>query len=115
MTALIETPTSPQRQADLLRDLAGVLDRHPLGRHVRLVFAHEVPFLADDEILVQQVNPEARILELHPVKKSDVSPDDHLFAPLDPADTAWAEYALAPQATKYFLVGKDHLMHPDAA
>ncbi|MEU3602669.1 hypothetical protein ABZ714_28735 [Streptomyces sp. NPDC006798] len=110
----LTVPTLAEQQAALLRDLSGVLERHTAATAVRLVFVCDELPLADDEILVQRLNTNDRILELRPVKTSELVPGDVLYNPQDPADSAWIDYAASPVDQEYFHFDRGHLIVPKA-
>ncbi|MFJ3713446.1 hypothetical protein [Streptomyces sp. NPDC090053] len=92
------------QEADLLGRLKELLDTHPAGGAFRLLLAPTGVAVADDEVLVQQIDTARGVVELHPRKLSDVSVDDVLHAAqvTDPADEAYGRYAAMPVANNCF-------------
>ncbi|MEE4543498.1 hypothetical protein V2S66_16145 [Streptomyces sp. V4-01] len=99
MTILAED-TLVAQEADLLGRLKAILDGHPAGAAFRLLLAPADLPVADDEVLVQEIDTDRGVVELHPRKLSDVNLDDVLHAAqvIDPADQALALHAGSPRA-----------------
>ncbi|MFI1012641.1 hypothetical protein [Streptomyces sp. NPDC020965] len=99
----VSAPTLAAQQTALLTDLNAVLDRHPLAAAVTLLFTPETIALAPGEVLVQRVDTERGVIELHPRNVVDLAPGDVLHATqtMDPADDSFLDYAAAPTAGKY--------------
>ncbi|MFI0942814.1 hypothetical protein [Streptomyces sp. NPDC021020] len=92
--------TLVNQDADLLRRLQQVLSGHPAGGAFRLMLAPTAVEIADDEALIQTVNPTTGTIELHPRKLADVTLADVLHATqvIDPADEEFRSYAASPMA-----------------
>ncbi|MEU6460310.1 hypothetical protein [Streptomyces sp. NPDC046976] len=101
----VAVPTPVEQQISLFRDLREVLDRHPLGGAVRLIYAPQELPLADGEILVQEVDVERRVMHLRPVHLPDVGSGDvlHETQVLDPADRALSDYAQTASAKGCYM------------
>ncbi|MFE7122209.1 hypothetical protein ACFU99_42955 [Streptomyces sp. NPDC057654] len=95
----MSTPLLAEQEADLVHQLIQVQEQHPLGASFRLVIGAPAPQTVADEVLVQTVNAEG-VIELRPRKITDLAPDDllHTTQVLDPADTDFTDYGLAPRA-----------------
>ncbi|MGW6454311.1 hypothetical protein ACWF94_00005 [Streptomyces sp. NPDC055078] len=95
-------PTLTGQQTSLLSELNAVLARHPLGEGFAIMYAPADIHLTDGEVLVQVVNPQTRITELHPRKLTDLAADDilHTTQVIDPTDQAFLGYATHPQASE---------------
>ncbi|QEU93370.1 hypothetical protein [Streptomyces kanamyceticus] len=80
---------------ELTQKLQAVLREHPLGGGFRLLVAPRQLELADDEVLVQAVDPAQRTVELRPCKIAEMDADAVLHATqvLDPCDQALWAYA----------------------
>ena len=110
-TAVVDnvTETLANSHIDLLHRLQAILESHPAGSAVRLLFIPEQLELEADEVLVQHVNPEQRTIELVPQKIDDLSPMDVILDTqvANPGDGAFNTYATSPQAasclTRYNL------------
>ncbi|MFJ4688283.1 hypothetical protein [Streptomyces sp. NPDC088789] len=82
-------------------ELAAVLGRHPIAASWRLVCAVDELAPTAGESLVQTAG--TRTLTVRPVPNADLRPGDILHATrtLDPADTAWTDYATTPRNDHY--------------
>lgn len=87
MTVAVD-PTLVGQQIDLLGKLNEVLRQHSAAASFRLVFAPTEMALAEDEVLVQVANADRGVVELHPRKVADLTPDDiiHTTQAIDIAD-----------------------------
>ncbi|MGW4890237.1 hypothetical protein [Streptomyces murinus] len=105
----VAVPTPVEQQISLFRDLREVLDRHPFGGAVRLMYAPQELPLADDEVLVQEIDADHRVMHLRPVRLSDVGSGVvlHETQVLDPADRALSDYAQTTSAKGCYM-GEDH-------
>ncbi|MFD9869096.1 hypothetical protein ACFXI8_26610 [Streptomyces niveus] len=102
MTTLhVEDNTHVGRQADLLDRLTQLLNSHPAGGAFKLLLAPATLEIADDEVLVQQIDTDRRVVELRPRKLSDVTLTDVLHATqlTDPADEAYRGYTATPRSS----------------
>lgn len=100
MTILAED-TLVGQEADLLGRLKAVLDDHPAGGAFQLLLAPAGVQVADDEVLVQEIDSDRGVVELRRRKLSDVSLGDVLHATqvIDPADQAFGLYAGSPRSS----------------
>ncbi|MFD9190389.1 hypothetical protein ACFWCA_19425 [Streptomyces phaeochromogenes] len=90
-------PTVVDQHTDLISQLAEVLQKHPLGEAFTLLYTPDQLPLAQDEILVQRVDPERRVVELRPTALSDIALGDvlHTTQTVNPQDDALTGYAQA--------------------
>lgn len=89
--------TMVDQQSDLIGQLAALLQQHPLGESFKLLYTpHGLP-LAEDEVLVQKVDAERHVMELHPTALSDILLGDvmHDTQIVNPQDRALTGYAQA--------------------
>ncbi len=102
MVTLIDDKTSSHASdhVDLLTQLQGILQAHPAGSAVRLMFVPEELELGEDEVLVQHINTEQRTIELVPQKISELSLMDvvHDTQLMNPSDGSFNTYATSPKA-----------------
>lgn len=86
--------------ADLLAALKAVMATHPHGSAFHLLYAPDGLPLAEDEVLVQTVNPEKRTITLRPRRLADVRLSNVLHAAqtLSPADSQLIGHATTPVA-----------------
>ncbi|RPE39707.1 hypothetical protein EDD90_2724 [Streptomyces sp. Ag109_O5-1] len=104
------TPTLVKQQTDLVRQINQVLDQHPLRHAFRLVYAPQGLDLAADEVLVQDVDVERRIVELRPKRLSELDGGDvvHESQVVDPGDTALHTHALEARGRSCLMtIGPD--------
>ncbi|WP_124258648.1 hypothetical protein [Rhodococcus ruber] len=96
------TETLASSQNDLLHRLADILANHPEGSSFRLMYVPQALRTAEDEVLVQVVNGESGVIELHPRKLDALRLDEvvHATQVLDPSDHELNEYASSPVAAK---------------
>ncbi|WP_280483559.1 hypothetical protein [Nocardia farcinica] len=94
--------TLVESQNDLVRQLADLLATHPAGQHFRLMFAPGDLALEPDEVLVQNIDPARRVIELTPQRIQDLTIDSvvHDTQIVDPADEDFNRYAANPVAAK---------------
>jgi hypothetical protein len=94
------------QEADLLGRLKAMLNDHPAGSAFQLLLAPVGMTVADDEILVQEIDTDRGVVELHPRRLSDVALGDVLYATqvISPTDEDFTRYAETPQATDYFPI-----------
>ncbi|MFD5385546.1 hypothetical protein [Streptomyces sp. NPDC056669] len=87
MTVLATEPQVEQH-ANLMQQLHDVLKQHEIGGAFRLMFVPSVMQISDDEVLVQAVNAERRVVEIRPRKLTELTPGDVLHATqvIDPSD-----------------------------
>ncbi|WP_413809678.1 hypothetical protein [Streptomyces sp. OE57] len=87
MTVLASEPLLEQ-QANLMRHLAEVLKQHEIGGSFRLMFVPSELEISDDEVLVQAVNQEKRVVEIRPRALTELSTGDvlHAMQVIDPTD-----------------------------
>ncbi|WP_371790409.1 hypothetical protein OG285_06010 [Streptomyces sp. NBC_01471] len=99
------------QEADLLGRLKAMLDGHPAGAAFQLLLAPSGVPVADDEVLVQEVDTARGVVELRPRKLSDVSLDDvlHTTQVTDPTDEAYGRYAAMPVASDCVRVRTSHV------
>ncbi|WP_371790410.1 hypothetical protein OG285_06015 [Streptomyces sp. NBC_01471] len=100
MTILADE-TLVAQDADLLGRLKELLAGHPAGGAFQLLLAPNGVSVADDEVLVQEIDTARRVVELRPRKLSDVSLDDvlHTTQVTDPTDEAYGRYVAMPMAS----------------
>ncbi|MBO3681711.1 hypothetical protein [Streptomyces sp. NEAU-YJ-81] len=100
MTVLASEPVVEQ-QANLMRQLAEVLKQHEIGGCFRLMFVPSGLKISDDEVLVQDVNAEQRVIEIRPRKLTQLSLGDVLHATqvIDPSDESLIDHASNPVAS----------------
>jgi hypothetical protein len=110
------TETLAHQDADLLQRLHSVLGEHPAGPALHLLLAPEGLNIGADEILVQRVDRDRNVIELHPCKIADLTPTDipHPSQVVPLSDGDFARYTQKPEATTYFPTKTGHLMSPDA-
>ncbi|MDO0927292.1 hypothetical protein QQY24_18420 [Streptomyces sp. TG1A-8] len=91
----LASPTLVEQQADLLSDLNEVLQRHAVGGAFRLMYAPQELDLALDQVLVQKVDSDRGVVELHPRKLHEIGPSDllHETQVIDPADVTFGAHA----------------------
>ncbi|MGP4046841.1 hypothetical protein [Streptomyces sp. 2A115] len=108
--ASADAPTLVEQQAGLFRELNAVLHRHPIGAALRLLLMPGELALGVDEVLVQEVDAERRVVELRPRHLADLRPEDVLHATrvLDPADHALNEHALQARASDCYKKDGSH-------
>lgn len=96
----VAAPTLVEQEADLLRELNDVRNRHAVGGAFRLLFVPQELDLGADEVLVQEVDAERRIVELRPTLLVDVDLGTvlHGTQTVDLDDDGFAEYAAQPTA-----------------
>ncbi|MFE9686808.1 hypothetical protein [Streptomyces sp. NPDC006285] len=84
------------QHAALIGQIATVLQQHPLGKAFTLLYTREGLPLAQDEVLVQRVDAERRVIELCPTALADVDLDGvlHETQTITPQDGALTGYAL---------------------
>ncbi|MBL1120505.1 hypothetical protein JK364_50675 [Streptomyces sp. 110] len=94
MTVLAAEPLVEQ-QANLMRHLAEVLKKHEIGGSFRLMFVPSGLEISDDEVLVQDVNLEKRVVEVRPRKLTDLGLGEVLHATqvIDPLDESLIAHA----------------------
>ncbi|ASQ94461.1 MULTISPECIES: hypothetical protein [unclassified Streptomyces] len=94
MTVLASEPLVEQ-QANLMRHLAEVLKQYEIGGSFRLMFVPSGLEISDDEVLVQDVNAEERVVEIRPRKLTDLSLGEVLHATqvIDPSDESLIVHA----------------------
>jgi hypothetical protein len=92
------------QEADLLFRLKAVLNGHPAGGSFHLLLAATGITVADDEILVQEIDTARGIVELRPRKLNDVTLGEvlHPTQVISPADVEFTQYTASPQATDYY-------------
>ncbi|MGC0334908.1 hypothetical protein RKD23_007985 [Streptomyces sp. SAI-170] len=93
------TATLVQQQAELMEELHAVLQRHPVGGAFRLLYAPQELDVPAGTVLVQKLNPETGVVELHPRGLSELSNADVMHEVLDPSDQALRYYANQAQAS----------------
>jgi hypothetical protein len=105
------------QEADLLGRLKAMLNAHPAGCAFQLLLAPAGVTVADDEILVQEIDTDRGVVELRPRRISDVALGDVLHATqlISPTDEDFTRYAGEPQATVYYPIKRNdgstgHLM-----
>ncbi|MFG3287235.1 hypothetical protein ACGF3G_00225 [Streptomyces sp. NPDC048179] len=106
----LAVPTLVDQQTDLVRQINQVLSQHPLRDAFRLVYAPQGLDMAADEVLVQDVDTERRILELRPKRLSELDGGDvvHESQVVDPGDTALQTHALEARSRSCLLtIGPD--------
>ncbi|MFK0284228.1 hypothetical protein ACIQVL_27730 [Streptomyces sp. NPDC090499] len=117
MTSAVDE-TLVHQDADLLDRLRSVLGDHPAGPSFQLLFAPEGLNVAADEILVQRLDPDRNVIELHPRKIADIGLADvpHTSQTVSLSDDDFARYAQSPMATRYLPLSnpKGHAMDPGA-
>ncbi|MEU4896225.1 hypothetical protein AB0B12_26315 [Streptomyces sp. NPDC044780] len=87
MTVLASEPLLEQ-QANLMRQLTEVLKQHEIGGSFRLMFVPSELEISEEEVLVQDVNTEERVVEIRPRALTELSTGDVLHATqvIDPAE-----------------------------
>lgn len=75
-----KTPILVSQETDLFHQLRAVLRDHPAGHCFQLLFTPADVHVADDEILVQEVDPARGVVELHPRKVRNIRAEDVLYA-----------------------------------
>jgi hypothetical protein len=87
------------QEADLLGRLKAMLDDHPAGAAFRLLLAPADVPVADDEVLVQEIDTDRGVVQLRPRKVSDVHLGDVLHdTQIVNLDEDFARYAAMPVA-----------------
>ncbi|MEU0722809.1 hypothetical protein [Streptomyces sp. NPDC006140] len=116
---VLASGTLVEQQAELMRQLNDVLKQHEIGRDFRIMFAPPQLDVAEDEVLVQVVNPEKRMVEIHPRRLTELHLGDTIHATqvIDPSDEAFGNYSTSQRATTYLKTtrpdgSKGHLMVP---
>jgi hypothetical protein len=97
----VATPTLIEQQADMLCELNQVLNRHAVGGAFRLMYSPQDLDLTEGEVLVQVVNAERRVLELHPRRLSELGDGEvlHETQTVDPSDGFLTNYPAQARAS----------------
>jgi transcriptional regulator with XRE-family HTH domain len=101
VTTLTRVPeTLIEQEADLLSRLKAILDGHPAGGAVRILLAPTGMPVAEDEVLVQEMDTDRGVVQLRPRKLSDVNLDEVLHdTQILNLDEDFARYAAMPVAS----------------
>ncbi|MEE1764393.1 hypothetical protein [Streptomyces sp. SP18BB07] len=95
------SPTLVERHTDLMSRLTAVIQEHGVDGDFKLLYAPQGLPLEEGEMLVQKVDPERRVIELHPTPLREVTLSDvlHDTQTVCLSDESFTTYAEQPSAS----------------